>query len=76
MIIQMRDQTLAAYKVRVSPRDNLSISENPVFISNTGSSANFLHIEPSVATAINGGALPIAGYTTDYDNQTRTCLNA
>lgn len=65
------DQTLAAFKTRVSPRDNLSISENPVFISNIGSNPGFLHIDPSVATAISGGASPVAGFTTDFDNETR-----
>ena len=65
------DQTLGAYKTRVAPRDALSVTENPTFLSTTGSSANFLHIDPTVATQIESGATNIAGITDDYDGITR-----
>lgn len=61
------DQTFAAYKTRVNPRESSSITENPPFLSTTGSSANFLHIDPLVATKIESGAAPVSGFTNDYD---------
>jgi hypothetical protein len=70
-------QTLANYKSGVftagtiSPRDSNSVTENPPFLSTTGSSANFLHISTAVPTQIEGGATPIAGITDDFDGQTR-----
>ncbi|MCK9422001.1 MAG: carboxypeptidase regulatory-like domain-containing protein [Bacteroidales bacterium] len=65
------DQTLADYKARVSPRDNASVTENPTFLSTTGSSPNFLHIDPTVPTRIESGATNIAGITDDYDGTIR-----
>lgn len=70
-------QTIADYKSGVftagtiATRDNLSITENPTFISTTGSSSNYLHLDSTVYTAINGGAAFISGFTTDYDGNTR-----
>jgi len=70
-------QTIAAYKAGVflagtiAPRDAASVSENPPFLSLVGSSANFLHIDPTVATLVESGGLPIAGITTDFDGDTR-----
>ena len=65
------DQALAAYKTRVSPRDAASVTENPTFLSTTGSNANFLHIDPAVPTQIEGSGVPIAGITDDFDGQVR-----
>ncbi len=65
------DQTLAAYKTRVASRDASSATENPPFLSTTGSSATFLHINTAIATQIEGGGAPISGFTTDYDGDTR-----
>lgn len=65
------DQTLAAYKIRVAARDAASITENPNFLSTVGSNANFLHIDPSIATQIESAAAPISGITDDYDADTR-----
>ena len=56
-------QTITAYKDGVftagtiAPRDSASVSENPTFLSTTGSSANFLHIDPTVATQIESGGV-------------------
>ena len=70
-------QTITAYKNGVftagtiAPRDSASFSENPTFLSTTGSSADFLHIDPAVSTRIESGAAPIAGFTDDFDGDTR-----
>lgn len=61
------DITLADYKARVAPREAQSITENVSFLSTTGSSPTFLHINPTVSTGIESGATVIAGYTDDYD---------
>ncbi|MFC4262015.1 T9SS type A sorting domain-containing protein [Ferruginibacter yonginensis] len=66
------DVTLADYKTRVAARDAASISENPPFLSTTGSDATYLHINTTVATAIDGGADVISGITDDYDGDTRS----
>jgi hypothetical protein len=66
------DQSIISYKVRVAPSDALSGTENTSFLSTTGSSANFLHINGSVASISESGAANIAGLTTDYDNDIRS----
>jgi hypothetical protein len=65
------DQTLAAFKTRVTPREANSYSENPPFLSTTGSSPLFLHLNPAIATSIESGGTPVAGITTDFDGDTR-----
>ncbi len=65
------DQNLVDYVSRVTPRELLSISEPPSFLSTTGSSANFLHIDTAVPTNIESGAAPIGGITDDFDGNTR-----
>lgn len=65
------DQTLAAFKARVTPRDANSITENPPFVSTTGSDATFLHISTTTPTQIESGGAPIAGITDDFDGNTR-----
>ncbi len=65
------DQTLAAFKTRVTPRDASSVTENPTFISTTGANANFLHINTSIATQVESGAANLASITDDYDAVTR-----
>jgi FG-GAP-like repeat len=65
------DQTIAAYKARVSPRDSASFTENPPFLSTTGSNANFLHINGAIASQLESGAVNIAGITDDFDGQVR-----
>jgi hypothetical protein len=70
-------QTILNYKNGVftagtiSPRDSASISENPPFLSTTGSSPNFLHINPATPTQIESGATSVAGITDDFDGDTR-----
>lgn len=64
-------QTIGAYKTLVSPRDSASISENPPFLSTTGSSVDFLHINTVTPTQIESGGAPVAGITDDFDGNTR-----
>lgn len=66
-------QTIAAYKALtgLSPRDQASFSTSPNFLSTTGASANFLHIDPAIATQLESGGSPISGFTDDFDGNTR-----
>jgi hypothetical protein len=70
-------QTIADYKGGVftagtiAPRDSATISENPPFLSTTGASATFLHIDPTIATQVESGSANIAGITDDYDGDIR-----
>ncbi len=65
------DQLLATYKTRVTPRDANSVTENPPFLSLVGGNANFLQIDPTIATQVESGAAAIGGITDDYDGDTR-----
>jgi photosystem II stability/assembly factor-like uncharacterized protein len=65
------DQTLAAFKTRVTPRETQSVTENPPFLSTTGADATFLHINPATPTRLESGGVPIAGITEDYDGDPR-----
>ena len=51
------DTTISAYKTRVASRDSASFNETPNFLSTTGSSVNFLHIDPTIATQIESGGI-------------------
>lgn len=55
----------------MAPRDRFSVSENPQFISTTGSSADFLKILNNDITFIESGGVNIAGITTDFEDQIR-----
>ena len=68
------DQTLAAYKARVTPADSASISEDPPFLSTSCGDPNFLHINPAIPTGVESGGTPIGGITDDYDGDTRNAL--
>ncbi|MGB4937274.1 MAG: T9SS type A sorting domain-containing protein [Ferruginibacter sp.] len=69
--------TMAAYKSGVftagtiAPRDAVSVSENPPFLSLVGANPNFLHIDPTIATQVESGAATIGGITDDYDGDVR-----
>ena len=63
--------TLAAYKAFLGTRDQASVSERPSFLSRTGTSTTFLHLDPTVPTQAESAGTPIAGITTDYDGDTR-----
>ncbi|MBF9142771.1 Ig-like domain-containing protein [Hymenobacter properus] len=64
-------QTLAAYKAFMVNRDQQAVTENPPFASTTGTASNFLHIATGTATQVESAALPISGFTTDFDGDTR-----
>jgi hypothetical protein len=64
-------QTLAAYKTFLGNRDQASVTENPSFLSTTGTAATFLHIDPSVATQVESAGTPISSITTDFDGDVR-----
>jgi len=66
-----QDQTLAAFKTRVSPRDLNSVTENPNFLSVAGANANFLHINTAIATQIESGGATVAGIANDFDGDAR-----
>lgn len=60
------DQTLAAYKTRVSTRDAASVSDLVTFVSATD-----LHLVADANCAANGAGAPITGFTDDYDTDSR-----
>ncbi|OYQ47197.1 beta strand repeat-containing protein, partial [Flavobacterium aurantiibacter] len=66
------DASIAAYQTRVSPRDSFSFSTAPTFLSTTGSSNNFLLIDPSVATQLESGGSPVSGITDDFSGDLRS----
>jgi len=69
------DQTLAAYKTRVSTRDNVSVTENltssPTFTSTSCGNAGFLHILTTLATQTESAGSPVAGISDDFDGDLR-----
>ncbi|MDO7845441.1 T9SS type A sorting domain-containing protein [Hymenobacter sp. M29] len=65
-------QTLADYKAFVSGRDASAVTENPPFLSTSGTNANFLKVSTTTPTQIESGGAPISGITTDYANLTRS----
>jgi len=65
------DQTMAAFKSRVSPRDDASVTENPIWVSTSGGDASFLHINSSTATQIESGGSPVSAVPNDFDGEIR-----
>ena len=65
------DQTISAYKLRVTPSDLNTATENITFLSLTGSSSNFLHVDGSVASYTESGASNVTGITDDFDGNIR-----
>ncbi len=47
-------------------QDQASVTENPPFLATSGTT-NFLHINTSTPTLVEGNGLPISGYADDYD---------
>lgn len=61
-------QTLANYLSAVgSTREAASVTELPPFLSTSGASATYLHIDAVTATQVESGAAAISGYIDDYD---------
>ncbi|MBK8854851.1 MAG: hypothetical protein IPN10_12275, partial [Saprospiraceae bacterium] len=65
------DQTMAAFKVRVTPRETNSARELTPFLSLVGSNAGFLHIDPTIPTQAESGGVSVVGVTLDFDGDTR-----
>lgn len=65
------DQTITDFKNRVTTRETNSFSENPTFVSTTGTDGSYLHVSTTVPTQLDGGATSIAGITTDFDGELR-----
>lgn len=61
---------LARYKELISGRDQSSFWEDVPFLSTAGEID--LHIQPGIPTQVEGNALVLAGFDTDYDNQDRS----
>ena len=68
------DQTLSAYKSRVSPKDALAVTENPPFVNSTVIPYN-LHMNTTIPTQTESGGTPVATVTTDYDGDTRNATH-
>lgn len=66
------DQTLAAYKSRVSPRDGASVTENSPFV-NVATTPYDLHLQTSVPTQLESGGSIVStpNITDDYDGNPR-----
>ncbi len=70
-------QTISAYKTYIASattRDQSSISEAPNFLSTSGSSSNFLHIDNTIPSGIESGGSSsgLSGtYTDDFDGDIR-----
>ncbi|MEI6507263.1 MAG: GEVED domain-containing protein, partial [Bacteroidota bacterium] len=67
------DQTISAYKIRVTPADANSFAENMNFISTVSSNANFLKVNTTIPTQIESGAIVITtpAITDDHAGTTR-----
>jgi hypothetical protein len=64
-------QTLNDFKCVVSTRETSSVTENPSFLSTTGSDAGFLHINTAIPTQIESGGISIASISNDFDGDIR-----
>ena len=62
------DLTIGDYKTRVTPREANTVSENLTWLNNNNpAGANFLQLNPSIATQVESGAVAISGYNDDYN---------
>jgi hypothetical protein len=74
-----RAQTIDEYKSgsytagTIAPRDQASVWVNPVFLSTTGTDANFLHVS-NANCELDGNGVPISGIAIDYDNEARDAV--
>ena len=64
--------TIGAFKTLVGPtRDANSLGVSPSFLSTTSGTANFLKLDPAIASQLESGAANIAGITDDFENTIR-----
>ncbi|MCW5897723.1 MAG: PKD domain-containing protein [Flavobacteriales bacterium] len=64
-------ETLASWQAFASPRDANSVSELPPFLSTDPTNADYLKIDPTVATQIESGGIAIAGIDDDFEGDIR-----
>ncbi len=70
-------QTIEEYKAgdftagKIAPRDQVSITENPHFLSIDGSHADFMKINSLLVTFTESGAANIEGITSDFEGDIR-----
>lgn len=67
------DQTLQAFKDRVTPREQASFTEIPPFI-NVATTPYNLHVQTGIGTQTEKGGQPV-NVTLDYDGTTRNATN-
>lgn len=65
------DSTLTLLKTRLATRDQASITENPVWLSTTGSAPDFLNINTATATQIESKGTHIATFADDFNGNVR-----
>ncbi len=63
-------QTIKAFKDLVGPREQASFTTLPPFV-NTAVAPYDLHLQTAIATQCEGGGTNVAGYTVDFDGNTR-----
>lgn len=72
-------QTIDAYRQAVftagtvAPRDQASVSANPVFLGTSGSDGNFLHLADANCQ-MDGKGVPVPSVSEDFDGETRHSL--
>jgi trimeric autotransporter adhesin len=66
------DQTISAFKARVTPRDGSTVTENPPFV-NVASTPYDLRIQTTIPTQLESSATTVStpAITTDFDNTPR-----
>ncbi len=64
-------QLLSTYKTFMSTRDQLSVTENPTFLSAVCGDAGFLKVNPAIPSQVIGGAVNISGISLDFENDIR-----
>ena len=62
------DQTVSAFKSRLITFEQASFTENPTFISTTGSNNGYLHLNLLTPTQCESGGTNISGFPYDYDS--------
>lgn len=65
--------TIKEYKTRFTPADANSTTEDieNLFLSTNGNDANFLHLNPTIATQVESGGMVVPGLSTDFDYDIR-----
>ena len=64
-------QSLVDYKLHVCAKDVNSVSGTVPFLSFDFANANYLHIDPAIATLVNNNGTNTPEVTVDYDGQSR-----